>query len=300
MRRAICTAVIIVSVTAAAGLADRRRAVVSTPTFNREIVRILQSNCQSCHRADGMAPFPLTTYTDTASRAHQIAMMTRTRRMPPWKPAAGCGAFQQERRLTDVEIRMIEAWGTAGLPEGDRRDLPPPAIFAEDWKLGPPDILMAMPEIYAPPSGRDIFRCFVLPSSFHKETLVAAIDFRPRARSAVHHILAYVDESGKAEQLDATDPEPGYECMGGPRFTPTALLGGWFPGSEPAVMPPGVAARVAPEAQIVLQMHYHLHYPGMVDRTELALYLVSQAARTLQFLAGGESKLRDSGGRLVA
>jgi len=44
----------------------RRRAAIPPdgPTFNREVVRILQQNCQSCHHPDDIAPFSLMTYGD--------------------------------------------------------------------------------------------------------------------------------------------------------------------------------------------------------------------------------------------
>ena len=33
-----------------------------TPTFTKDIAPIFQQKCESCHRADGMAPMSLATY----------------------------------------------------------------------------------------------------------------------------------------------------------------------------------------------------------------------------------------------
>src|SRR5688572_24549827 len=69
-------------------------APVSGPTFSKEVVRILQQHCQSCHREGDIAPFPLMSYADARPRAAMIKFMTETRQMPPWKAAEGCGDFK--------------------------------------------------------------------------------------------------------------------------------------------------------------------------------------------------------------
>ncbi|HEX4145067.1 MAG TPA: hypothetical protein VHY91_16290, partial [Pirellulales bacterium] len=33
-----------------------------TPTYHKDVVRILQKNCQDCHRPNQVAPFSLLTY----------------------------------------------------------------------------------------------------------------------------------------------------------------------------------------------------------------------------------------------
>src|SRR6266566_1822533 len=111
----------------AAIAAARTRAVVSPtpiPTFSREIVRILQQNCQGCHRAGAMAPFPLIDYRDAYTHGLAIKVVTAARTMPPWKPSDGCGDFVDARRLSDLDIGMIRRWVDAGAPEGNRSDLP--------------------------------------------------------------------------------------------------------------------------------------------------------------------------------
>ena len=45
--------------------------VGSTPTWNREISRLIYSHCASCHRPGGTA-FSLMTYQDTQPRANEI------------------------------------------------------------------------------------------------------------------------------------------------------------------------------------------------------------------------------------
>src|SRR3954451_7207172 len=87
----------------------RRRAAIPPdgPTFNREVVRILQQNCQSCHHPDDIAPFSLMTYGDAVLHADAIKYMTQTRQMPSWKGAAGCGDFVGMRALSHSDIDTI-------------------------------------------------------------------------------------------------------------------------------------------------------------------------------------------------
>src|SRR5678816_4920642 len=69
------------------------------PTFNDEVVRILQNRCQTCHRPGEHAPFALLTYRDAYSRRDDIRDAVRGRVMPPWKPVPGFGEFTEPRRL---------------------------------------------------------------------------------------------------------------------------------------------------------------------------------------------------------
>ncbi len=93
-------------------------------TFSRDIAPIVFDACVSCHRTGGPGPFPLTTYDEVRRRATQIAQVTRTRFMPPWKVTPEVGHFVGQRLLTDREIALIDQWATNGTPEGDPQALP--------------------------------------------------------------------------------------------------------------------------------------------------------------------------------
>src|SRR5689334_2063280 len=91
-------------------------------TFFRDIAPIVSRNCSPCHRPGESAPFSLLTYQDVKAHAGQIAAVTRRRYMPPWLPEAGFGAFVEERRLSERQIRMIEEWVQQGAPAGSPSD----------------------------------------------------------------------------------------------------------------------------------------------------------------------------------
>jgi mono/diheme cytochrome c family protein len=240
-------------------------------TFNNQVVRILQKNCQVCHHPGDIAPFSLMTYEDAYLWAGRIEEVTQSRYMPPWKPAAGCGEFQNQRGLTDEEIATIAQWVDAGVPEGDPNDLPP-LEFPDGWTLGEPD-LMLTPEVeYQPdPTGGDIYRCFSIPTNLTEDRYVTRIEIRPGNRSIVHHVLLFVDATGASVALDQADPEPGYTCFGGPGFS-AGIFSGWAPGSRPWQMPDRVGILVPAGSRLVMQVHYHPTGEPEADRTMVGLH----------------------------
>ena len=147
------------------------------PTFNRDVAPILYRNCAGCHRPGDIAPFSLLTYADAARHAAAIALQTKRRFMPPWKPEPNYGDFEGVRRLTQTEIDMIQAWVNAGAPRGDRSARPKPPRFAESWHLGAPDLVVKMPEPFTIRAhSHDVYQCFVLPLSLPDDRAVSAIE----------------------------------------------------------------------------------------------------------------------------
>jgi len=257
-----------------ASIGARRRAVdpPAPPTFNRDVARILQQRCQSCHRPGDIAPFSLLTYRDAAARAFEIKAMTTSRRMPPWKPAAGCGDFVQSRVMSDDEIRTIAQWVDAGAPQGKPEDLPPAIDLGSDWALGTPDLVLRMPKSFTPPSDRDEYRCFSLPVPSTTDLAASTIDFRPGDRATVHHIIPFIDRAGASAKLDKNGD--GYSCFGGPGIDDLDLLGGWSPGARPTPLPSGTAVIVPGKSRIIMQVHYHPHFAQVApDLTEIGIYL---------------------------
>ena len=212
------------------------------PTFSDEVVRIVQERCQTCHRPGEHAPFSLTTYADVYKRRSDIRDVVQWRVMPPWKPVPGFGQFLESRRLSDEEVATIVSWIDAGAPEGDRAKLPPPRTFPTGWALGPPDHVLEMSAPYTVPArAGDVYRCFVVPTSFPEDRWVSKVDYAPSDRKVVHHVLAYIDTGSAAQALHRGAGGSGYPCFGGPGFLPAGGLGGWAPGVGPREQPDGVA-----------------------------------------------------------
>ena len=258
-----------------------RRTESNGPTFNKEIVRIFQQNCQTCHRPGDIAPFSLLTYTDAKPWASNIKFMTQTRQMPPWKPEEGCGEFRDARRLSQAEIDLIARWADGGAPEGNATDLPPTREFPSEWALGEPDLTLQPPQPYTATGSSDVYRCFPIDAQATEDRYVAAVDVRPGNRQKVHHVIAFLDTTGESAALDASDPGPGYPCFGGPGFNATGALGGWAPGARPYFLPDGVALSLPRGAKVILQVHYHPEGGEGADQTQIALYFSKPPVRKL-------------------
>src|SRR5439155_5816749 len=100
-----------------AGLWTALLAMGATPhsvTFNKDVLPILQKNCQGCHRAGQIGPMPFLTYQDTRPWAKAIKAAVLTSKMPPWFADARYGHFANERKLGQGEIETLSSWADNG------------------------------------------------------------------------------------------------------------------------------------------------------------------------------------------
>ena len=97
-------------------------------TYYRDVLPIIQNNCQTCHREDGLnlggviAPMSFMSYQETRPWARAIARKVEAREMPPWFATGPKNVFSNERGLTDDEIGTLVRWVEAGAPAGDTAD----------------------------------------------------------------------------------------------------------------------------------------------------------------------------------
>jgi hypothetical protein len=252
----------------------------AVPTFTRDVAPILQAKCQNCHRRHQVGPFPLETYEQARKRASDIASVTEDRSMPPWKPTRGVGPkLKHDQSLTSAELAVIAAWADGGAPPGDPKDMPPPRKFSEGWKLGTPDVILEVPESFpVPATGPDLYRCFVLPTNLAEDAYLEAIDYSPGERASVHHVLSYLDTTGRARQLDEAAQGPGYPTTSGVMIE-AEELSFWAAGSEPHRLPAGVGIHLPAQSDIVLQVHYHPSGKAGNDRTKIGLYFSRKPVR---------------------
>ncbi len=207
VRHLLCTAILGLVV----GLASSQR-LLAEVTFSKDIAPLIFQKCTSCHRPGEAAPFALQTYADVKKRSELIESVVIERQMPPWKADRGDALFRYERRLEDDQMTLITDWIKNGMPEGNPAELPPLPEFPIGWSLGEPDLIVKMKEPFTVPAdGPDIYRNFVIPLELDSERWVTAIDFRPSARSVVHHSLFFFEATGLARKIDGEDQQPGFK-----------------------------------------------------------------------------------------
>ena len=66
----------------------------SSVTFSKDVLPILQKNCQSCHRPGQVAPMSLITYNDARPWAKAIKATVVLKKMPPLVRRSEVWAFQ--------------------------------------------------------------------------------------------------------------------------------------------------------------------------------------------------------------
>ena len=115
-------------------------------TFNKDVLPILQKNCQTCHRPGQVAPMSLLTYQETRPWAKAMKLKVVSRQMPPWNADPQYGHFANDRSLPQKDIDTIAAWADQGAPEGNAKDQPAPIKWPEaGWQIQP-DMVVSGPE----------------------------------------------------------------------------------------------------------------------------------------------------------
>jgi tetratricopeptide (TPR) repeat protein len=253
----------------------------SAVSFSQDIAPILYARCAGCHRPGGPAPFSLTSYDDARRRAALIASVTRSRYMPPWKPEPGMGDFIGSRRLPDEDVARIERWAADGAPEGDPTRTPPLPHWTSGWQNGEPDLVVALPTYTLPPEGRDAFRNFVVGIPVTATKYVRGLEFRPGS-SAIHHANIRLDYTAGSRRLDEADLEPGYEgLILHSADYPDGHFLGWTPGQFAPLAPKGLAWRLNPGGDFVVQLHMRPTGKPETLAPTIGLYLTDDAPTQL-------------------
>ena len=242
-------------------------------TFTKDVLPILQKNCQECHRPAGanlsgmVAPMSLTSYEEARPWAKAMATAVTSKKMPPWFASpAQHGIFELERGLTQDEIDTIVRWTESGAKRGDPKDAPETLAFSspQGWVMGEPDIVIPLPEPYwvadeiedIQPSFEQILTDEMLP----QDSWVKWIEFRPGSK-IIHHGGAStqpLDANGKA----VVDPISGGKLIG------TAQ------GDGPDVWPEGFGKLVRKGSRFSMNIHYNKEPgpgTGVWDRSMVAI-----------------------------
>src|SRR5262245_6340561 len=126
-------------------------------TFTKDVLPILQENCQECHRPGGDtvagvgAPMALITYDEVRPWAKAMAEKVTAKEMPPWDATdATHGQFINERSLSKDQIDTIVKWAASGAPRGNPTDAPPVKELADNdgWVMGKPDLEVYLEQPY--------------------------------------------------------------------------------------------------------------------------------------------------------
>ena len=269
-------------------------------TFNKDILPILQENCQSCHRPGQVAPMSLLTYQDARPWAKAMKQKVVERQMPPWNADPKYGRFANDRSLKQSDIDAIAAWVDQGALEGDAKEKPAPVDWPEGGWIIKPDIIVNGPETKVPAHTKNNvieWTSYVMPSGITKDTWITSIEVKPSEIAVTHHIcVSFVphrpdvvynrpvwrdvqrDENGvEIKQPKAKPQKPSASA----NVSTTGDGGGgecYLPGTQPMDYRPLHAGKLIPAGTDVLfQVHYTPNgKTDVVDRPQLGLTVAKQ------------------------
>lgn len=269
------------------GVAEQKSATTSRPTFYKDVLPILQSHCQSCHRPGEVAPMPLVTYEQSRPWANAIARTVATKMMPPWFADPRYGHFANDPSLSESDIETISKWAKAGAPAGESREAPPPRHWTAGWNIPKPDLVVKMPHpVKIPAEGQIEYTYEIVPTNFAQDRWIQMAEFRPGSAAHVHHAVVYirppnsdwlrhapVGEPFTASTL--TDPVEQRQA----HETTSDLLLVYAPGSSPDAWPDGMAKFVPAGSDLVFQMHYTTNGTPDQDQTSIGMVFAKTPAR---------------------
>jgi len=295
---AVCAVVVVIAAAAPARAAD-----TSSPTFSKDVLPILQKNCQSCHRPGEIGPMALLTYEQARPYARAMKRATESKKMPPWFADSSVQHYSNDMSLSTADIATIGSWADAGAPEGNPADAPPARQFGEGWNIvgagKTPDKVVQMPAIYQiPATGTIEYTYIIIPTGFTEDTWVTAAEIRPGNRTLMHHAVLYLRTPGSQWLHEypknvpfVPRPREGTEgrSSDGDRTAEGSLadewLVGYVPGAPPYTLPDDTAFLIKAGSDFVLQLHYTANGTAGVDQTRIGLNIAKQAPGKRAFIA---------------
>jgi len=251
----------------------------ATTSFYRDVLPILQQNCQRCHREGNIGPFVLSEYEDVANWAETIREAVVEHRMPPWKADPAHGEFANDMSLSEAQYQTLVTWVDEGSPEGNPAEAPAPVEWDESWSIGEPDEVFNMPKAEKiPASGVVPYKYVFISPPFKRDRWVSAMECRMGNPSVVHHILALLKfpKDGSRDQDGLTK----------------GFFAGAVPGNAHTVLRPGFAKLIPKGARIVFQMHYTPNGTPTSDKSSLGLIYTEEPEFVVDTYALGDHKIR--------
>jgi len=266
----------------------------SKVTFNKDVLPILQRNCQSCHRPGEVAPMSLLTYSDARPWAKAIKGAVVSRTMPPWLAEASFGHFKNDRTLSAQDIATLTAWADNGALEGDAKDKPAALTFQDGWNIKP-DVIVEMPKaFYIPATGTINYKFILVKTSFPEDMWISAAEMRAGNAKVLHHGKVWVRPPG-SHWLENAEPGEAYENETQRNIIGrngaeegNDILGKYNPGLGAQSFDVDGSAKFVPKgSDLVFEMHYTTMGQATQDISKIGLVVAKNPPQTRYFFHAG-------------
>ena len=170
--------------------------------------------------------------------------------------------------------------------------MPEAPEFSDGWKIGKPDIVLAIPEQHLAATGSDEYTYLNVPTNFTEDKWIVAAELRPGNRKVVHHAHVFVTGGAETKAAESKDKKPedpaaayakwirlregslewvrpeapvidnGCSVDDNGRFPGSkdsdaqSLISSYLPGRSPDVYPEGTARKIPAGATLSFQIHY--------------------------------------------
>jgi len=304
MQIKFCAALLMIS--AGAFAADQSSVPV---TFHKDVLPILQKNCQTCHRPGQMGPMSFLTYQSTRPWAKAIKEAVLIRKMPPWFADPKVGHFVNDRSLTQSAIDTLVKWADGGAPEGDATDAAT-VQWPEGWHIRP-DITVKGPTFDVPAHPRNNvveWITVIVPSGFAKDTWITSVEIKPEHPEVTHHMclgfnphvpdVKYYVPEWKDKERDADGsalPDKGPTFTSGVRPQPGVRAGEdcYVPGNAAADYRSVHAAKLVPAgSDIAMNLHYTPNGKAVTDHVMIG-FTVAKEPPKRRYLSLSTSSTRN-------
>lgn len=243
-----------------------------TITYHRDIARILQQNCITCHRDSGIAPFALDDIAEVTDRAKVIRRVITEGTMPPWfaaaTPEGKASPWANDCSLSTRDKTDLLAWlDSPDRPLGDAADAPTPLHFEDEWTIGKPDLIVQIPRPVAiKAEGYMPYQFLTAQTTLTEDKWVRGYEIIPTDRSVVHHVIVNVHKKDGGKIRDRDEGSSGYWAA-------------YVPGNASKVYPTGFARKLPAGSTISFQIHYTPSGKATQDQLRMGLLFAQSEPR---------------------
>lgn len=268
-------------------------------TFNKDVLPVLQANCQTCHRPGEVAPMSLMSYAEARPYARAMKNAVVTGKMPPWFADKSVGHFKNDKTLSADAVRVLSAWADAGAPEGNAKDKPAARTFQNGWNIKP-DVVVEMPKAFElPAKGTINYKFVVVKTNFDRDMWVSAAEMRPGNPEVLHHGKVWVRPPGSqwmknAVYNEAYEVETQRDIFGrNAGEEGNDILGKFNPGLGPQFFDSEGAAKFIPKgSDLVFELHYTTNGKNPTsDASKVGFVLAKNPPKTRYYFNPGPTAL---------
>ena len=239
-------------------LGSARLLAGETVTFTKHIAPLVFERCAACHRPGGTAPFSLLTYTSARQHAQQIAALDEE---PPHAAVESRVGVRRLRRTASADRCRDRSHSAMGRGRRGRRGFARSVRRSRRLRTGGSSVNPISSSRFravhaAGPTART---CFASSSSRCRWTKCATSPDSssiPATRASCITPTSASIGRATSRRLDEEDPAPGYDgLLARSAMYPDGHFLGWTPGQVAPLLPKGLAWRLAPDTDLVVEIH---------------------------------------------